>query len=247
MVKLPIVWSKCALIKSAALITVAFVSSNISWALAKRKYQAEMDEQVAQIKAYYKEASSKVAEVVAEDVAEAAAEIHIQQLYKVEDDVLSQVKEQHGLGLSQVLADYGARQVTTNQVRVIDPEKDRLDEVEELVSRPGKIIVIEEDDFCSSSDFPEYEKLSCTYYEKDDVLVDGFGDPYDEYAHMLGTEFLTEFKKVGGAQEKMTFVRNHILHTDYEIYLNPSSYSEEVLGIQPERKRKAPLKFRDDD
>ena len=82
---------------------------------------------------------------------------------------------------------------------------------------------------------PAYTKLSFTYYEEDDTLVDGSDNPISAPEDILGHQALTNF----GLQSEdpdAVYVRNENRATDYEIVRSHASYQEQVLGIVPAKK-----------
>ena len=230
---LPITWSKCAVGKTLILFAVTLVTSGVTWEVAKKKYQAEMDQQVEEIRDYYRERNTTVKlSKEADEAIDKLVEAHVEVLHEKTAEARQVAKD--------LLEEYGSRQATSQEARVTVPS---------IPKNPAtkKIFTISEEEFYEEQS-DEQEKESATYYEVDDVLVDGFDEPYDEYAHILGTDFLTEFKKAKRGGHESVFVRNLVLRTDYEVILSRKSYSQSVLGVViPERERKRPMKFRQDD
>jgi len=110
--------------------------------------------------------------------------------------------------------------------------------VEETEENPDDAHVISLEDF-SRGQQQGYGKMVLTLYEKDDVLC----DPNNEVVHTpeeyLGPEGLLKFGEKSGDPDTV-YIRNPLTSTDYEVVvLRKKSYQIEVLGVKPERSRRA--------
>lgn len=78
-----------------------------------------------------------------------------------------------------------------------------------------------------------FNRNSCTYYQKDNVLADDQDQPIDEVDEVIGRQNL-QFGNSSG-QKDIVFVRNMNMEVDFEIARSYGSFAEEVLGIYPEQ------------
>ena len=103
--------------------------------------------------------------------------------------------------------------------------------VNELISnsprRPApNPYVIDFERFCED---PENEKITITYYEGDDTLVDEGDEIFPDISGVIGYESLNSFGK-GSEDPDVVYVRNEKLGIDYEVIRNKESFKEMVLG-----------------
>jgi hypothetical protein len=109
---------------------------------------------------------------------------------------------------------------------------------------PAAPYVISWDEFASA--VLEYDQDTLTYFEKDDILVDGRDDAVNDVDGTVGLANLERF----GDQSKdnnIVYVRNDKLGLDFEIVRSKGSYAKEVLGfIEHSEPRGRPRKFRRD-
>ena len=92
---------------------------------------------------------------------------------------------------------------------------------EEQTSMNDKPYVISPEEF---GEYEEYEKISLTYYG-DQVLADENDELVEDVEGAVGFESLTHF---GEYEDDSVFVRNDRLKCDYEILLDPRTYSDVV-------------------
>lgn len=78
-----------------------------------------------------------------------------------------------------------------------------------------------------------FNRNSCTYYQKDNVLADDQDQPVDNVDEIIGRQNL-QFGNSSG-QKDIVFVRNMNMEVDFEIARSYGSFAEEVLGIYPEQ------------
>jgi hypothetical protein len=80
-----------------------------------------------------------------------------------------------------------------------------------------------------SADEPEYLKVTYTYYEMDDVLVDEDNEPINNWETLVGTN---NFRWGHGSnQEDTVFIRNNLRRLDMEVSRSMKSYAVEVQGL----------------
>jgi hypothetical protein len=75
----------------------------------------------------------------------------------------------------------------------------------------------------------DYVKTDLTYYENDDIIIDGGTVPYPDVDNLLGEANLQRFG-VGSTSKDIVYIRNEELETDFEIGRTDGDFSEEVLG-----------------
>lgn len=98
-------------------------------------------------------------------------------------------------------------------------------------SEDGKPYVITINEFFE--DEQEFEKITITYYEKDNTLVDEREQMIDDVERVIGLDSLNYFGWNSGS-ESVVHVRNPKHGADFEVLQDPQSYSETVLGIPSE-------------
>lgn len=207
---------------------VAAVSSVITWLVAREIFQAQVQEQVAEVKAYYK----KKAETKPEPV-------------HTGSDLKKDVND--------TLEKYGQKQFTGGDARVIE-HVDKVVEVSVSNHRdPNRPIhkkslpashIITKDTFYEDDDedFPNQEKVSATFYKGDNTLVDQYDEVVENAKAILGEDFFTAI----GGDDSQIWVRNTTLKLDYEVDLENGSYAIEVLGFKPpEKEARSPMRFRE--
>lgn len=118
----------------------------------------------------------------------------------------------------------------SDHYRVI--QQDKLD---------GKPYIMHVDEFMEDD---SYEKISITYYEGDDVLVDERDMPIDDEEMTVGRDNLERF----GWESKdknIVYVRNDKMEVFFEIARSEQAYTDVVAGV-PQSKSSI-QKFRNDD
>ena len=69
---------------------------------------------------------------------------------------------------------------------------------------------------------PEYEKVTLSYYEEDEILADGFGDIVD-LETTIGEKAVSYF---GMLHQEVIYIRNDQFKIDYEVVLEHSAYGD---------------------
>lgn len=132
---------------------------------------------------------------------------------------------------------------------VFDNQDEINDEVEEvLVTRtPDKPYLISIDEYMQdhTSGDDEFDKLTITYYEGDDVLADEQDTSINDIEGTIGEQHLEMFGVQSG-NPSIVYVRNERISTDFEIVKQENSYAETVFGV-PSNTRNRVLRMRDDD
>lgn len=94
---------------------------------------------------------------------------------------------------------------------------------------PDKPYIISVQEFME--DHEDYDKLSITYYEGDDTLLDDAGQMINNVEETVREESLGKFG-FGSGNPDMVYVRNEKFRTDFEVSRSEGSYTHDVLGIE---------------
>jgi len=132
-------------------------------------------------------------------------------------------------------------------LRVFTDSEEGFDYEEEIAKRtPDKPYVITQAEFLNNE--LGYEQASLTYFEGDDVLVDGKDEVVDDREITVGDDNLSKFGHgVSIGYHDVVYVRSERLSMEFEIIRDHGSYTKQVLGfLQHEDRRKVP-KFRSRD
>lgn len=92
-------------------------------------------------------------------------------------------------------------------------------------------------------DRDEYDKITITYFEDDDVLCDEREEVIPNVEATVGSNALTSFGELS-EDSKIVYVRNERTSTDFEVVRDTRSYAEVVLGFKED---KGVRKMRGDD
>lgn len=106
------------------------------------------------------------------------------------------------------------------------PVKEPVDNSSNPIDKP---YIISPDEFGETDD---YEIISLTYYEGDNVLTDDCDEIVEDIDNVVGLESLKHF---GEYEEDVIHVRNNRLKADYEILLDGRTYNEVLAGKPPYR------------
>jgi len=112
----------------------------------------------------------------------------------------------------------------------------------DALRRDHKPYLISHEEFSTTEN--EWDKLSLTYYEDDDVLTDENDMPIDNIEYLIGEKHL-DFFGLRSGDPNQVFIRNPQISTDYEVTRNIGSYTEIVLNytaapIKPEQRKFRP-------
>ena len=92
----------------------------------------------------------------------------------------------------------------------------------------------------------DYEQITLTYFEGDDVLCNEEDEIFDDIDILVGGENLTRFGH-GSKDNNIVYVRCDHIQTDWEIVRRKGNYAQEVLGfIEHSEDSRRPRKFRRD-
>lgn len=116
---------------------------------------------------------------------------------------------------------------------------------EEVPLRSGeKPYIITHDEFYEGE--KDYEQITLTYFDGDDVLVDEQDQPVDDPEDTIGEDHLVRFGH-GSKDNNVVYVRNDRIEADFEISRSFGKYAEEVLGFIEHGDRHGLRKFREYD
>lgn len=197
--------------------------------LTAKKYEVFLDEEIASVKEVMQQRMTLTQPF---DTPQAAAEA----LLPGEDD------EEVPDAVAELLEGYGAEvdeidslralsgDVTSKNVFVENSVGDRSDEKPYLISLAEYM----EDEAVEGL---EFEKITITYWEGDDTLMDEREQIIPDVEGVVGSVHLTmfgeEIVKYSG-DENVVYVRNERLRTDFEIMYESGHYSVTVLGMDPD-------------
>ncbi len=78
---------------------------------------------------------------------------------------------------------------------------------------------------------PEYYKVSLKWFQGDNipVMVDDKDQPIRHYEKLVGS---IGYRSFGGPSldENIAYIRNDLMHTDFEVLRRFGSYAEEILN-----------------
>lgn len=104
-------------------------------------------------------------------------------------------------------------------------------EAEVAKRREGAPYVITQEEFFENE--VDFNQISCTYYEGDDVLADEQDSVIDDVEGNVGETNLKRFGH-GSKDRHIVYVRNNLRGNDYEIARSRGKYTKEVLGMDDE-------------
>lgn len=214
---------------AVGLVIGATASYILTKNLEERKYERLIEEEIQSVKDHYESKHSEEADEpgLGED------------LQDIVDDLgYSDDKMQEKLEALKVKARNGWQ----------DPEEE-LYEGKVVVDMgfepsprdPNVPYVINIEEF--TDDNEDYDKLSVTYYEGDDVMADERDGVIPEPSTLVGADALTRFGE-GSDDENIVYVRNEKLTSDFEIVRDARSYASVVLGLEDDTVTE-PGKFRE--
>ena len=213
-------------IAAASFGTGAAVSYFVTRKVLDVKYEALLTEQLLAAKEYYKKYNK-------------------QEEYSTPQKVLS---ETQGNSYGAILKPYNPPR-KTEPTRPPEEEEDTVSESEEwdqdaeLAERSeDKPYIIHHDEFFHGE--IDYDQVSLTYFDGDDVLVDEKDEPVDDPDDLVGDNL--KFGH-GSKDNKIVYIRNDRRQLDIEVIESKGYYVKEVLGfIEHSDDPGRPRKFRRD-
>ena len=130
----------------------------------------------------------------------------------------------------------------------LDPAETAVDEMAQLLRisprDEGLPYIVTTQEFFDEHD--DYDTHSVTYYEDDRMLVDDRGTIISDIEGNLGPDYNLAFG-LGSGEPHVVYIRNEQRTNDYEVLLEPGSYTENVLGVVPDEHKTQRRKMRDSD
>ena len=131
---------------------------------------------------------------------------------------------------------------------VLDPAETAVDEMAQLLRisprDEGLPYIVTTQEFFDEHE--DYDTHSVTYYEDDRMLVDDRGTIIFDIEGNLGPDYNLAFG-LGSGEPHVVYIRNEQRTNDYEVLLEPGSYTENVLGVVPDEHKPPRRKMRDSD
>lgn len=144
---------------------------------------------------------------------------------------------------AQARVDYGRA-----AVRNIFAERDKAKEEEKPEEHDPEVpYIITVNEFMQGEQ--DFEKITVTYYEGDEVLVDERDEVIHDLEGTVSSSCLNFFGQ-GSNDDSIVYVRNEKLEVDFEVVRHQGRYTVVVLGMDDEdqeRPKKRSRKPRDDD
>lgn len=208
----------------------------VGYILAKKriqaKYEAVLEEERIEMKAYYErhykkgdfETPASAAERFGAKVAENAMRDYRGQGAKTAEAEKTEVE----IVEQEIVADETAvKNIFTENESTV--EWDQEQEESKRAANPDEPFIITEDEFGTNED--DYDQITLTYYAEDDVLVDEHEKPIEEIDKIVGEGNLLRFGH-GSRDNNIVYIRNNHLSYDFEVIKREASYAKEVLGFQ---------------
>lgn len=228
----------------------AVISYFVTTARLETKYQKFADEQIDEMRETFRQRYSDL-DRVRKDPKPALNEIVEELGYKGEDGRTNYSKVEQA-AIDEIEAANQAPDEATREVHNVfetpgtEPvnEWDYATEVKQRVAHLPYIIHVDE----FQQNEGDYEQITYTYYESDQVLADVSDVAVDNLEQLVG---FANIKFGHGSQDpNIVYVRNDRLHLDIEITKDEGSYGEQVHGIirhSARDRRQRPIRGFDDD
>ena len=175
------------------------VGAGAGYIFCKKKYEKESEEEIENIKQYYKDRFEK-------DL-EKSEEIN-EKLTVITDEAFNTEKKQEVVDYTDI------SKKDKEEKEIVNAEKESPEEDE-----PTKPYLITEEEYLEGNN--NYEKLSLTYFAMDDTLA----DDCDEMVDVEETISSDIYNQIAESDEDL-YVRNPILECDYEIMKVEGSFKE---------------------
>lgn len=233
----------------------------------KSKYEAQVNEDIASVKAHYheqlEEEINKAKETYAfvKGTPEEAARILMARMDEVQASVDYKAQiEELGYGDSPLLEDIvtapieDAEELMSVNNEALELLREKLARGPEMEPAVTGVAFEEESSFIDSATVPfiipvdeffgdeeDFEKLTITYFAKDDTLVDERKTPIKDVEGTIGLRFAENFGSRSN-DANIVYIRNRRLEADFEVVLDKSSFTETILGIKDEDSKKQSVK-----
>lgn len=176
-----------------------------------------------------------------EDVLQVKTELHIDPAFTIEgmsaDEFFRQQAEERGVAEEGDIPPLARRENIFDKGVEIDAE-----DLERRGTGLPYIITVQE----YQEDEETYDKLTATYYEEDDVLVDSRDAAIPDVENTVGVANLERFGHGSDSMDSV-YIRNELKHADFEVVRDRRSYTEVVLGVIQREEKNRPKKMRSDE
>lgn len=207
-----------AKIASIFLIGTLIGGAGTYWAVTgpiKKKYEGILDDEIAQVKDYYRIIHTKDEYPTPEDrLKEKAEEAEVQEKYLTKVSAY-EIEQERTSGKSEV-----------EERSIFDYNQKSKTEGGTVSNDSVRVITYEE--FDGEND--DYTKTTLTYYQGDDTVADEMDDIIADVEATLGPDGISSFGKLDPNSPDTAYIRNDRLRADYEVLLEEKSYREVVVG-----------------
>lgn len=202
--------------------------------ITKEKYEEIIQEEIDSVKDVFRKYANSENQLDLEDLSEMSEEEYNNRVNKTIQNVTPFNKKdrlvyKRTLGKLTEYDQVSADPVTKIIPKVVDME-DAENEYRESSDEP---YVISVDEYNEENE--THDKLTITYYNIDDTLVDERDEIIADVDSIIGNEALSRFGD-GSNDPDIVYVCNERLAIDYEVIRVDKSYQETVLGIVPPKK-----------
>lgn len=187
------------------------------------QFEKLINKELQEVKEYYARRAAREGEMLQEENQQIIEELEYSNAPKVEEITITETY------------------LTEPPHRVADDVE--FDYAEELLNRTKeRPYVIHVDEFMANEE--NYDQVSITYYEGDDILTDEKDVPIPKRDEIVGDDNLYKFGH-GSKDNRVVYIRNEILELEFEIIHRDGKFSREVMGfIEHSEPRGRPRKFR---
>jgi hypothetical protein len=230
--------------------------------VTKRKYEALIEDEITEIRQSYLEREQDLLTRMADETPDGEV-INIPQkpsLAEMVKDYTSHSMvdpeetgedQQHDSDISESEPDADPEPELTDEVRktvsIFDgsaiEEFDQEAEEAWREEHEGEPFIISREEFLEND--PEYNQVTITNFEEDDVLADEQDRPVDNMVQVVGKDAVFKFG-YGSGDNNVVYVRNPELEIDLEVLRSTGGYAATVLGFKHSDRRE-PRKFRNHD
>lgn len=201
------------------------IGGGTAYILTKRKYEKQLEADIQSVKETYDRRYKSGEFATPGKVLE-----NIRELEEEREQITEQLDE-----FSQEIADLGYNTGAVEEEReepviVIESEA-RI--IPEELSMPDNMDphVISYDSFMGD-DYDHFDKISITYFQEDDTLMDEREEVIPDIENLLGADTTSRFGELSQDPDQV-YVRVGKLRSDYEVTRDKRSYQEVVLGLNP--------------
>lgn len=226
--------SKAGLVRLGVLGAViaagaGFVGYKIAQRQMETKYEAILEQQIAEAKAFYsrihKREDFETPEKAVKSLGGTAS------VEEAADALLKyQGQDDEGEPIPPEEEEMVVVESTTNVFVQRDNDASNEISAEEINARtPDKPYIISQEEFFSGE--PEFEQNSITYYAGDGTLADEKDEEIPYVDPIVGAENL-EYFGYGSGDSRIVYIRNERLSLDFEVVKSDGKFSHEVLGFE---------------